>query len=152
MPVKFSNVIFFDKNLTLAESSNGVFLLYGGTLAWRNNNPGNIKWGEFAKKYGAIGKGAGGHAIFPTYEIGRNAQKKLLFSSEKGYNKLSIKKAMAKYAPTDDTAANNDPDRYANFVAKKIGTSINTILSDLTEDQQNKMIDAMGKFEGYIEG
>lgn len=42
----------------------------GGTVAWRNNNPGNIKYGRNAKAAGAIGKHDKGFAIFPSYEAG----------------------------------------------------------------------------------
>jgi len=45
---------------------------YGGSRAWRNNNPGNIRHTEFARRHGAIGS-AGGFALFPDYLIGRNA-------------------------------------------------------------------------------
>lgn len=46
----------------------------GGTRNWRNNNPGNIGYGNgnLVKKLGAIGK-AGGFAVFPDYETGRKA-------------------------------------------------------------------------------
>lgn len=36
----------------------------------RNNNPGNIKYGSFARSMGANGKDSGGHAIFPSPEQG----------------------------------------------------------------------------------
>lgn len=42
----------------------------GGSRAWRNNNEGNIKRGDFAERHGAIGHD-GSFAIFPTVEIGR---------------------------------------------------------------------------------
>lgn len=41
----------------------------GGTRAWRNNNPGNIRDGKFTRRCGAIGA-AGGFAIFPDYKTG----------------------------------------------------------------------------------
>jgi hypothetical protein len=49
-----------------------------GTLAWKNNNPGNIKIGKFARSMGAIGRDMQGHAVFPDAETGRNALRVLL--------------------------------------------------------------------------
>ncbi len=50
----------------------------GGTLGDRLNNPGNLKYGPFAKSMGATGAGPGGHAVFPDYETGRKAMETLL--------------------------------------------------------------------------
>lgn len=46
----------------------------GGNRNWRNNNPGNIGYGngKLVTKLGAIGK-AGGFAVFPDYETRRRA-------------------------------------------------------------------------------
>jgi hypothetical protein len=54
------------------DGSSAIYV--GGTRNWRNNNPGNIGYGNgnLAKKLGAIGK-AGGFAVFPNYETGRKA-------------------------------------------------------------------------------
>jgi hypothetical protein len=48
------------------------------TLAWKNNNPGNIKIGKFARSMGAIGRDMQGHAVFPSVETGRKALRTLL--------------------------------------------------------------------------
>jgi hypothetical protein len=55
-----------------ADGSSAIYL--GGLRNWRNNNPGNIGYGDgkLVKKLGAIGK-AGGFAVFPDYETGRKA-------------------------------------------------------------------------------
>ena len=42
-----------------------TFTLTGGTVAWRNNNPGNVVYGNIAIQNGSIGKDANGFAIFP---------------------------------------------------------------------------------------
>jgi hypothetical protein len=49
-----------------------------GTRADRNNNPGNIKYGEFAKAQGATGADREGFAIFPDRETGYKAAENLL--------------------------------------------------------------------------
>jgi hypothetical protein len=63
---------------------------YPGSLSYRQNNPGNIKWGPFAKAHGATGPGAGGHAIFPTYEAGRAALKSLIETKGAGKSLAEI--------------------------------------------------------------
>lgn len=45
----------------------------GSTRGIRNNNPGNIKYGEFARRHGATGQDAGGFAIFPNAAAGLGA-------------------------------------------------------------------------------
>ena len=45
--------------------------------SFRNNNPGNIKYGEFAKSHGATGQDSGGFAQFPDEETGKKAQRDL---------------------------------------------------------------------------
>ena len=124
----------------------------GGTIAWRNNNPGNIKWGLFAKSVKAISDGHGGHAIFATYADGVAAQKNLLFTDIRGYNKLSIKAAIAKYAPVSDPAFKNEPDKYAKFIAFNLNVPTSTILSDLSDAQQTEMVKIMQQYEGWREG
>jgi hypothetical protein len=44
----------------------------------RNNNPGNIKYGPFAREHGATGRDEQGHAIFPDRETGFRAAEALL--------------------------------------------------------------------------
>jgi hypothetical protein len=46
----------------------------------RNKNPGNLKYGDFAKRYGAVGADKDGFAIFRTMEEGAAAQQGLLKS------------------------------------------------------------------------
>jgi hypothetical protein len=75
------------------DSTNGKT---GGTISWRYNNPGNIKYGEFAKSLGAT-KGAeatdGGYfAIFPDLATGEKARKQLLLG--RTYTGLSPEQAM----------------------------------------------------------
>ena len=64
----------------------------GGHRNWRNNNPGNIEMGKYAKKYGAIGDD-GRFAIFPTYEIGQKAKSDLI-SKGKNYKGKTLEKVM----------------------------------------------------------
>lgn len=66
----------------------GKLIKVGGSRAWRNTNPGNVRsFGSFAKENGSIGE-ADGFAVFPDYETGRRALARLLRG--KMYRDLSI--------------------------------------------------------------
>jgi hypothetical protein len=97
---------------------------------------------------GATGADDKGFARFPDYATGRKAQESLLFEDER-YKGLSIKDAIAKYAPGSD---GNDPAGYAAEVAKAAGVNVDTKLSDLTGDQRGKFLDAQQRKEGWIPG
>ncbi len=49
----------------------------------RNNNPGNVRYGPFAKAHGATGQDDKGFAIFPDIDTGSNAMGALLKSYQK---------------------------------------------------------------------
>ena len=118
----------------------------GGSVSWRNNNPGNIIKSEFALKNGAVGS-TDRWAVFPNEETGLSAMKKLLQS--KNYVSLSIQGAINRWAPSSD---GNNPVKYAQFVAKTAGLSVDARIQDLSDDDLNKMVRAMQKMEGWIPG
>jgi hypothetical protein len=69
--MRFVRAIQGKKNSVIYFSAKGDRLICrNGTWAWRNNNPGNIIKGLKARKLGSIGT-AGGFAVFPDYETGR---------------------------------------------------------------------------------
>jgi hypothetical protein len=87
----------------------------GGTRGMRNNNPGNIEFGAFAKKHGASSSD-GRFAIFPTMEAGQAAQRALLGGYlSSGANTVS--KAISKWAPSSE----NNTAAYVAAVAKQMG-------------------------------
>ena len=118
----------------------------GGTRSWRNNNPGNIRYGDFAVKMGAIGE-AGGFAVFPDEETGKKAKESLLFEG-KNYKNLSIAQAISRYAPPSE----NNTEAYIQNILKSLGTSRDTKLTDLDSSQRQKMLEAMKRQEGWKEG
>ncbi len=81
----------------------------GGSRAWRNNNPGNIRKGSFANSAGAIGDD-GAFAIFPDYKTGLKAVVTLLRST--AYTSLTLVDAVFKYAPPSE----NNSASYAQFL------------------------------------
>lgn len=118
-----------------------------GTRGWRNNNPGNIRAGDFALAQGAIGQDAinanGTFAVFGSYEEGRKAKESLVFGS-KNYKDLSIKEAINRYAPDFE----NDTKNYISQITNALGVPSSTKLADLDQDQRNTMLDTMAAVEG----
>ena len=110
----------------------------------RNNNPGNIEYGDFASKNGATGSD-GRFAIFPDMKTGENAMANLLMSYAKGGTN-TISKIVSKWSPAGDNGAANT-NAYIADVAKKTGIDPNKPLSmgELSAVQQ-----AMSAHEGMI--
>lgn len=74
------------------------------SLAARNHNPGNIKFGAFAQRYKA-NRDPWGFAIFATDEVGWSALKGLLLTET--YRDLTVEQCIYKWAPPseNDSAA-----------------------------------------------
>ena len=112
-----------------------------GDRNWRNNNPGNIEYGQFAISMGAIGSD-GRFAIFPSEEMGRKAADTLL--KGKSYANLSAAQAINKWAPSSE----NDTKSYIANLAKQTGLDMNKKYVDMSPAEQAKFLDAMNKVEG----
>jgi hypothetical protein len=100
---------------------------YPGSIAYNNNNPGNLKW---AGQPYAIDQDEFGHAIFDTYEHGWNAlinQLNAIFQNKypELYNTdMTIYDMFAMWATGNSF-------EYAQFVASKLGVSPDTQLKNL---------------------
>lgn len=146
----YTKVISSGRGFLIVETNKGKYKLNNGTVAWRNNNPGNLKYSDFSKEHGAIGhEETNNLAIFPTIEIGKNAQKDLLFGANSVYLNMSLEKAITRYAPKED---NNNPKEYINFVTKKANISKTIILNKLNDWQKENMLEAMRTIEGFKKG
>lgn len=113
-----------------------------GSLSWRNNNPGNLRFSTFTIRHGATHESEG-FAFFPNYEIGFSALVALLCT--KTYCELSLWDAMHRYAPKSE----NHTERYIEFIEKQTGFSRNELLKNL---DIKKLATAIQKFEGWKEG
>lgn len=131
------------------DGEGNTFKLSGGSRAWRNNNPGNLKFGEFSLKYGAMGHDDTMHSIFPTVDVGNNAKYQLLFGDEKEYKDMTLERAINIYAPAYD---NNDPGSYVRFLCKGATYTKDTVLKNMTETERKILLERMGRMEGYKEG
>lgn len=117
----------------------------GGTRAWRNLNPGNIRYSEFSRNAGAIGQ-AGGFAVFPDEETGTRAISLLLRGQS--YNNLTIARAITRYAPPSE----NNTAAYHRRIQQITGLNINRRISDLSDGELSRVVDAIRAIEGWEAG
>jgi hypothetical protein len=104
---------------TIAAKIQQIEGYYPGTVAYANNNPGNL---VFAGQSGAT-LGAGGFARFATYSDGLNAlNDQIQLYAGRG---MSIQDMMNVYAPA---SPGNNPVAYANQVADALGVDPSTQL------------------------
>lgn len=118
----------------------------GGSKAWRNNNEGNLRYGKYAQKYGAIGQDKDGFAIFRTEEDGRRAKAKLLFEGD-NYKNLNLMQAIARYAPPNE----NNTALYQKTILSAAGGK-NKRMMDFSPAEQEAIMLAMRKVEGWKVG
>jgi len=143
---QFISAIYDASTLTVDYINNdGSHLLRsGGTIAWRFNNPGNIRPAPTnAKTRIGIGKTkSGAFAIFPSYEVGKQEKRALL---RRKYNKYTIPQAMEIYAPRSE----NDTDAYTAHILKRTGLPKDKPLSDFSDEQLDSMMSSMEEREGF---
>lgn len=98
----------------------------------RNNNPGNLRDGDFAKSQpGYAGVDDRGFAKFDSVEHGTGALDGLL---TKNYSGMTLRQIFAKYAPASD---HNNPDAYASTVAKHLGIDVDSVPNLKDQDMLN---------------
>jgi hypothetical protein len=81
----------------------------GGSLAWRANNPGNLR--DAGTKIGVVTGGVGKFAVFATLDAGRAAQKALYLNK---YGDFTVKDAINKLTPPSE----NDTEKYLSQLTK----------------------------------
>ena len=99
---------------------------FQGSLSYKNNNPGNLK---FAGQSNATGQDANGFAIFPTFQDGYNALinqvRHMLNGTSSLYpQSMTLVEAFNRYSTTSQ-------DVYGNFVAQQLGVDPNITLAQL---------------------
>lgn len=116
----------------------------GRTRAERNNNPGNIEDGAFAKRQPGYAGTDGRFAKFATAQQGFEAMVRLLNGSGyRGQGRDTIMSILKKYAPSSD---NNNLSAYASNVERQTGFNRNQHLNQM---QIMAVAKAMAKHEGY---
>jgi hypothetical protein len=142
-PIK--NVIEAGAGYNIVERPSGAQEKMVGARNWRNNNPGNIENGSFAKGFGSLG-GDPRFAIFPDFQSGRKAKSKLIFDG-KNYKDLDLKAAIARYAPPSE----NNTTMYQNAVLQAVGGQ-NKRMAEYSESERNSIMNSMEKVEGFKVG
>lgn len=122
-----------------------IYELSGGSRAWRNNNPGNLEYGKFARNNGAIGTD-GRFAIFPDTATGFKAMASLLTTNT--YQKLTIEGAINRYAPPNE----NNVENYLKSIERQTGLLRSTPMNKLSKDNLLNLAKAMAKHEGNMSG
>lgn len=108
------------------------------TRGARNNNPGNIEYGPFARSMGAIGSD-GRFAIFPDLQTGTQALASLMGSYQRrGFN--TIDKIVGRYAPPRE----NNTAAYGDFLAGQLGVGRGDVLG---AGQLNNLVGGISLYE-----
>lgn len=110
----------------------------GRSLAWRANNPGNLR--DASTKIGRVAGGVGSFAVFATMEDGRAAQRSLYLNT---YGALKVRDAVEKLTPPSE----NDTVAYLARL-KKAGVDLD---KDVTS-QIDVLMPAIAANEGLIAG
>jgi len=113
------------------------------TRSYRNNNPGNLRYGPFCIKRGATGQDDKGFAIFPTASMGFEALFDLLRT--KTYGRLTLKEAMHRYAPQHE----NDTGGYLRYIIGQTGVLEDQVLGSLPPGKIVRIMAAITLFEGW---
>jgi hypothetical protein len=120
-------IVEIDKILILAQAIQQFEGYYAGSLAQRNNNPGNLR-------YSPLQSGErDGFAYFDTFEIGMEALKHQIRIGATGTSRvyrpdMTLSDFFTRYAPLKD---GNEPVEYTKFVLRETGFTSTMTLQDL---------------------
>jgi hypothetical protein len=111
---------------TIAQSIQQVEGYYPGTLAYRNNNPGNLVYTSYyAQNYGAV-QGDGGFSKFPDYDTGYSAMlHQIQVDSSRGDSIYDLTYSWL------GSGQGGDWQSYAETIANNLGVDPNTKVADL---------------------
>ena len=116
----------------------GPVNLFGASRSFRNNNPGNLVYSPFSQQQGAVGKDANGFAVFPDIATG-NAAQRALWGTQK-YSQQPIGQLLG--------SSWVGAGRGSNY-ASQLGIDPTQTFAQLNAQQQQTMLDAQRKMEGY---
>lgn len=147
--IEYSKVVGAGAGWTKAVTPDGRTVTVKGDRAVRNNNPGNLEYGPYAKSMGAIGvdhkgKRARGFAVFPSREVGLKAQAGWYAKEAKKHPDLTIGQAISKYAPSFE----NNTKAYTRALTKAGNITADTKLADISPEQMSSILSAQHAVEG----
>lgn len=123
-----------------------------GTHAWRNNNPGNLAWGDgsHAKETCCIGK-AKGRPVFPDYATGKQSMRLLL--KKDFYQRLTLNALPRKYTGVPaDKPDTKEVEDYRRAIRVQTKFDMTRTVKSLNNDEYEKLLKAMEVHEGWEEG
>ena len=128
--------------------ADGTVEVRHGAIAFRDNNPGDLRSYDFSERHDMIGvdnaKPNGPFAVFENTATGDAALRALLKSPD--VQDRTIEGEMKKFAPDTDK---NDPAAYAQALSNAIGVPATTKMSDLTSGQFDSFVNTVKQKEGY---
>ncbi len=130
-------------NTTLTYADGTQEVRHGGSRAWRNNNPGNIRPGYLQ---GEIGR-AGGFTVFSREAAGQAGIVEQLGRAP--YPGLTVFGAVSRWAPPSN---GNDTATYQARVQNSTGINGQTQISTLSQGQLQSVANAIRTEEGWIPG
>ena len=141
MALTYDKVVAAGKGWTSVRTSDGRTVTVQGTRSTRNNNPGNLEYGSFARAHGAIGTD-GRFAVFPDRQTGLQAMGVRVSSGR--YADRTLSAAISMYAPPNE----NNTRAYAARVAKESGVPLDTKMRDVPASKLGAITQAMTGVEG----
>jgi hypothetical protein len=144
-PNEIAAVIESGPGYLVVQRPDGTRQRLQGSRNWRNNNPGNIEAGAYARSMGAIGSD-GRFAIFPTYAAGRAAKEALIFEGG-NYKNLTLSQTISRYAPPSE----NDTAWYQRTVLSAV-SGVDQPMNQYTPSQRDRILSAMERVEGFKPG
>jgi len=158
---------------TLEMDDGSVVVRSGGTVSWRNNNPGNLKF-EFAGSAdttvhntrtreealqsaqdtyrGVVGLDQWGNAVFENYEAGRAAKIQLL---ERRFGNDTVEQMLPSYSKADYSGQTHHREQAASIFAEGTRQGVdlrNKTVSQMSEREREVLADGIRRFEGWREG
>jgi hypothetical protein len=116
----------------------------GGSLAWRNNNPGNITCGA-GLIFGSIACNVR-FLIFPNESTGMRAITEQL--KRPGYQNGTLGAAINRWAPPSE----NDTGSYQRMIERETGMSLSTHMSQLDDTALSRVAQVIRRVEGWKPG
>ncbi|MRH01954.1 peptidoglycan-binding protein [Xanthomonas sontii] len=145
----------------------------GGSVSWRNNNPGNLKF-EFAgsadktvnnprtreqalesaqdRYRGVVGLDQWGNAVFESYEAGRAAKIQLL---ERRFGNDTVEQMLPRYSKADYSGTTHHREQAATIFAEgdRQGVDLrNKTVAQMSEREREALADGIRRFEGWRAG
>jgi hypothetical protein len=158
---------------TLELDDGSVVERSGGTVSWRNNNPGNLKF-EFAgsadttvtnprtreqaltaaqgRYQGVVGLDQWGNAVFESYEAGRAAKIQLL---ERSHGKHTVEQLLPSYSRADYSGQTNHTAQAAAIFAEGDRQGVDLrgkTVGEMGQREREALADGIRRFEGWREG